>query len=248
MAKKKRRTTAILVAGLCCLSWLCSFVLAADRQPAAAKGEQIEGKVIGVADGDTITILAGETQYAIRLEGIDAPEKDQPFGNQAKKALSEKVFGKTVRVVSDGPDKYRRTLGIVYADGCVNTAMVREGWAWHYKEFSQSKALAGAEENARKAKAGLWADPFPTAPWEWRRNPAARQADSQSDPFAADAPAERPTTAKRSLQPRAQTAEGKYWITTSSGIRHNQGCRYFHNSKGRECGKDEGRACKICGG
>ncbi len=156
-----------------------------------AKGDTVEGEVVGVTDGDTITLLVGKMNYRIRLDGIDAPEKDQPFGNQAKKALSDKVFGKTVRMLSKGQDRYGRTLGIVYSDGCVNTAMVREGWAWHYKHFVSSPILAKAEDGARAARAGLWVDGKPTPPWEWRHDTSQKppgEAVGPSAPFTNPSP------------------------------------------------------------
>ncbi len=202
------------------------------------KGDTLEGRVVGVTDGDTLTLLVDKTQYKIRLQGIDAPEKNQPFGNQSKKALSEKVFQKTVKVLSQGQDKYGRTLGIVYADGCVNTAMVKEGLAWHYKQYSGSKTLATAEEKAREVKTGLWADANPIAPWDWRHKPK---------PLAESAPSEQPAPAV-APEGKGQETEKQFWITSSSGKRHNSSCRYYENSKGHHCGPNDGVACKICGG
>jgi endonuclease YncB( thermonuclease family) len=201
------------------------------------KGETMAGKVVGVVDGDTLTLLVEKTQYKIRLWGIDAPESRQPYGTQAKKALSEKVFGKEVKVISNGADKYGRTLGIVRIDKReINTEMVKEGMAWHYKHFTESKTLAESEEEARKAKIGLWADEKPVAPWEWR-NP--KKADDSFD---------NPKTAPPPAKTQKSESQQSYWITNSSGKRHNSSCRYFHNSKGQPCGPNDGIACKICGG
>ena len=140
------------------MTWLVFFLLAGEPSV-------LTGKVVGVTDGDSLTLLVDQTQYKIRLIGIDAPEKNQPYGNRAKQELSAKVFGKEVRVVSKGQDKYRRTLGVVEIEGRdVNLEMVKEGWAWSYR----SKPYAEAEQEARKARVGLWADPNPIPPWEWR--------------------------------------------------------------------------------
>jgi len=215
-----------------------------DQAPPPKTGEKIEGKVVRVVDGDTLVLLADKTQYKIRLDGIDAPEKDQPFGNQSKKALSDKVYGKTVRMLSRGQDKYGRTLGIIYADGCVNTAMVREGWAWHYKEYSDNKTLAKAEEEARAAKAGLWADAHPIAPWDWRHKPDVRK---QAEPVAESESPGQPAS-EAAPEVKGQETEKKFWMTNSSGKRHNSSCRYYHNSKGHPCGPNDGIPCKICGG
>jgi len=219
-------------------------------KPTIAKGEKVEGKVVGVTDGDTLTLLVDKTQYKIRLQGIDAPESAQPFGTQAKKALSDKVFGKTVKVLSQGADKYGRTLGVVYADGCVNTAMVKEGFAWHYKQYVDNNTLAKAEEEARAAKAGLWADAKPVAPWDWRHKKPEKASAENEDPFAAE-PFGQPAESKPAQKPeqkQEQTVEKKYWMTNSSSKRHNSGCRYFENSKGHYCGPNDGIPCKICGG
>ena len=150
---------------------LAALCLPCDAQATARTPRvTLTGKVVGVTDGDTLTLLEGKTQYKIRLAEIDAPESRQPFGSRAKQALSDKVFGKTVRVQSARQDRYGRTLGTVEVDGRnVNLELVREGMAWHYKHFSKSKTFAAAEQEARKAKAGLWADQDPVPPWEWRK-------------------------------------------------------------------------------
>ncbi len=111
-------------------------------------------------------LLIERTEYKVRLLRIDAPEKHQPYGNRAKQELSAKVFGKEVHVVSKGQNKYGRTLGVVEIEGRdVNLEMVKEGLAWSYR----SKPYAEAEQEARKAKVGLWTDPNPIPPWEWRK-------------------------------------------------------------------------------
>jgi len=111
------------------------------RNPAA---KILDGKTVGVSDGDTVTVLdATNTQHKIRLEAIDAPESHQPFGTKSKQALSDKVFGKTVRVEWTEKDKYRRTLGHIFIDDrWINKEMVEEGWAWHYKQYSDDEDLA----------------------------------------------------------------------------------------------------------
>ncbi|MBM4149072.1 MAG: micrococcal nuclease [Lentisphaerae bacterium] len=132
--------------------------------------QSIEGRVVGVHDGDTLTVLdADKVQHKVRLAGIDAPEKKQAFGEKAKLALSGKVFGKPVNVAVVDTDRYGRTVGDVYCGtNWINREMVVEGWAWHYKAFSKSKELAAAEEEASAAKRGLWADRDPIAPWQFR--------------------------------------------------------------------------------
>lgn len=111
-----------------------------------------------------------KTQHKIRLDAIDAPELGQPVGQASKKALSEKVFGKDVVVVAKTRDRYGRTVGHVLIDGRdVNLEMLAEGVAWHYKKYDRNARLARAEEDARAARAGLWADGNPVPPWDFRK-------------------------------------------------------------------------------
>lgn len=133
--------------------------------------DEIRGKVVSIADGDTITVLDAEkVQHKIRLEGIDAPEKGQAFGTKAKEKMSELVGEKDVIVRWEKKDRYGRILGdVLLGDRHINLEMVQEGLAWHYKQYSKSKELAEAEDEARKAKKGLWADKSPEPPWEFRK-------------------------------------------------------------------------------
>jgi endonuclease YncB( thermonuclease family) len=138
---------------------------------ASIHGDEIRGKVVGIADGDTITVLdADKVQHKIRLEGIDSPEKGQAFGTKAREKLSEFVGEKEVVVRWDKKDRYGRILGDVHrGEHHINLEMVQDGMAWHYKQYSKSTELAEAEEKARKAKKGLWADKSPEPPWEFRK-------------------------------------------------------------------------------
>ncbi len=139
---------------------------------------QLHLRVVGVHDGDTITGLdESKTQHKIRLDGIDAPELGQPFGQASKKALSEKVFGKDVVVVPKTKDRYGRTVGHVLIDGRdVNLEMLEAGMAWHYKKYDRNAQLARAEEEAREGKRGLWVDGDAVSPWEWRKEHKRREA------------------------------------------------------------------------
>lgn len=130
-------------------------------------------KVVGVHDGDSITVLReGNVQVKIRLEGIDAPELKQPFGDASKKLLSDLVFGKRVEIEEKGKDRYKRTLANVYvADALVNRRMVEAGLAWHFVKYSKDTSLRDAEHKARSQKVGLWTDPGAIPPWNWRRKP-----------------------------------------------------------------------------
>lgn len=131
----------------------------------------LTGRVVRVADGDTLTLLTTDNaQHKVRLHGIDAPEKKQAYGDASRKALAERVAGKQVRVEWTARDKYQRILGVVYADGKdINLAMLQMGYAWHYKRFDNNPVYAQAEAEARAQKRGLWRDASPTPPWDFRK-------------------------------------------------------------------------------
>ena len=135
-------------------------------------GFDLRGRVVRVADGDTLSVLdAANAQHKIRLYGIDTPERDQPHGKIAWSALSELVAGRSVGIVEVETDSYGRTVGTVYlGDQNVNLAMVEQGHAWWYRRHAQhERPLEAAEKQARKEGRGLWADSNPIPPWEWRR-------------------------------------------------------------------------------
>lgn len=141
---------------------------------AFAEPTEIRGKVVSIADGDTLTVLVDRQQVKVRLEGIDSPEAKQAFGARAREALGKLVHDKQVTVKVTGKDRYGRSLGVVLLDGVnVNQKMVADGYAWHFKRYSKDKTLAELEVKARSAKAGLWADKDPMPPWEWRKTKEA---------------------------------------------------------------------------
>jgi micrococcal nuclease len=130
-------------------------------------------RVVGISDGDTLTILtAGKTPAKKRLAGIDAPESGQDFGARAKQAASSIAFGKTVLVIEHDRDRYGRTLAeIILPDGrSMNREMVGQGMAWWYRKYAANDTiLAGLESEARRTKRGLWIDADPVPPWAWRK-------------------------------------------------------------------------------
>lgn len=131
----------------------------------------ITGRVVGVHDGDSITLLTdSRQQIKVRLDGIDAPELRQAFGQKSKVTLSGLVMSRQVTIEDKGEDRYKRTLAVVKVNDLnVNLEMVRLGYAWHYLKYSKNQGLAAAEREAREAKRGLWADDSPVPPWDWRR-------------------------------------------------------------------------------
>ena len=131
-----------------------------------AHAEEFSAKIIVVIDGDTVVIRRASGLLKIRLAEIDAPEKDQIFGDQSKLSLSGMVLGKQVKVTSRAFDKYKRMVALLSINGLdVNAEQVRRGMAWEYG----SKRLIAVQEEARKAARGLWAQSNPTPPWEWRK-------------------------------------------------------------------------------
>ena len=144
---------------------------------AAAAECRLQGKVVKVADGDTVTVLdAGNQQYKVRLAGIDAPEKNQAFGQVSKDTLAGMVAGKTVCVAWRKQDQYQRYIGMIRVDGKpVNLRMVQLGLAWHYKQFANEQAPAdraefmAAEVAARANRVGLWVTGNAVAPWDFRK-------------------------------------------------------------------------------
>ncbi len=128
------------------------------------------GRVVGVSDGDTITVMHSGKGERIRLHGIDCPEKRQAFGKRAKQFTSNLVFAKTVTVQGVDRDRYGRTVGeVLLPDGrSLNRELVRAGLAWMYRRYTNDQSLSDLEEEARVAGLGLWADPHAVPPWEWR--------------------------------------------------------------------------------
>lgn len=206
----------------------------------------IVGEVIRIADGDTLTVRAGEENHRIRFNGIDAPESGQDYGNRAKQALAKLAHRKTARVRWTEEDRYGRVLGDVIVGGeWLNLRLVRDGWAWRYVKYSDDSDLIAAEKQAREAKGGLWADPnAPLPPWEYRQRGAERRQQAATGLLGTEqAPRAPPAPVTEAA------AEQSYWLNTSSNVRHNRSCRYYANTKrGRKCSASEGKPCGICGG
>jgi micrococcal nuclease len=150
---------------------LSAFVLLA--WPSVSRADDFSGKVIGLADGDAITVLQERTPVKFRLHGIDAPETGQDFGSRAKQATSELAFGKVVTVQPVDTDRYSRTVALVtLPDGrSLNHELVCSGMAWWFRKFAPGDvALERLEAEARQAGRGVWSQPRPVPPWDWRDN------------------------------------------------------------------------------
>lgn len=136
------------------------------------------GKVVGVADGDTITVLHNGKGEKIRLYGIDTPEKRQAYGKRAKQFTSDMVSGKIVEVETKDTDRYGRIVGIVSVNGeSLNEALIKDGFAWVYRNYCKESFCEdwlNLESVARYGKIGLWSDPIPIPPWDFRHGKADR--------------------------------------------------------------------------
>jgi endonuclease YncB( thermonuclease family) len=175
---------------------LASLLIAAGapgRVGAARVTPGFTGKVVGVYDGDTFTILHEGKAKKVRVNGIDCPEMGQPFGKNAKQYASGLIFGRVVTVSVFGRDRYGRTIGdAALADGRIlSKEMVRAGMAWQYWQYSKDKDLAALEAEARSSKRGLWADARPVAPWDWRKASREKSAARAEAGFLST-PAPRP--------------------------------------------------------
>ena len=240
----KQKLIEILACGLCLLAY---------------SDELLEGRVVKVADGDTITILdAANAQHKIRFHGIDAPEKSQAFGQKSKQHLSSLVFGKDVRVKYKSRDKYGRVLGTVYVDGKdVNLEMIRAGLAWHYKRYDKNPAYAAAENEARAARRGLWSEANPIPPEEFRhgkaaatqtpapRSSAQREGGSRVEYRAGNA---MPVGSRTAAPVNDTWPDTGYWLSTNSNKRHNRKCENYRKTRGYPCSSSDGTPCGKCGG
>lgn len=147
----------------------------------------LEGRVVHVADGDTLTVLDDDNrQHKVRLSGIDAPERGQPFGKRATTELASLAKNKRVIVDWHKTDRYRRIIGVVRVppEDCelctpsvdAGLALIEDGLAWHYRAYERDQSVderreyRQAEAEARARREGLWTDADPVAPWDWRRN------------------------------------------------------------------------------
>jgi endonuclease YncB( thermonuclease family) len=165
---------------------LCVLTLAAlVATSAAAQDRAYEGRVIAVKDGDSIEVLVDETPLEVRLYGIDAPERAQPWSARSKQALSGLIFGKRVRVLVVDVDRYQRDVGkVFFEDVCVSCEMVRGGHAWVYRKYTDDPVLLQLEADARSARVGLWGLPESehVPPWDWRRGKRSEPRARPTEP------------------------------------------------------------------
>ena len=153
------------------LRFLPGLLLALLLLAVPALADTLSGRVVAIADGDTLTVLTeGREQVRVRLSDIDTPERGQPWGTRARQRLSELAFGQEVQVTIRDMDRYGRVVGRVWTGTTdVNAAMVRDGAAWLYRRHSEDPGLLKLEAEAKSARRGLWGLPEAerTPPWEW---------------------------------------------------------------------------------
>src|SRR5215472_5489537 len=198
-----RRTILLLIA---CF-WFSSEIRGAD----------FTGPVVSVLDGDTIDVLHNGQAERIRLNGIDAPEKGQPYGKRAKRFLADLVAGKTVTIHSYKLDRHKRTVGdVLLADGTnLNRELVKAGLAWWYKKYSKDETLGALEQEAREAKRGLWAETNPIPPWVYRHPELAKEEGLEAGSVA---------KGLTTLPPASPQKEGPIIGNKNSRVYHRPDC------------------------
>jgi endonuclease YncB( thermonuclease family) len=190
---------------MCRLSILLCIILGSLPSTCFA----LTGKVISVADGDTITVLDSSNQtHKIRLYGIDCPEKRQAYGKAAKKHTSQLTYRKIANVKEYDTDRYGRTVGVVTVDGVnVNESLIDNGYAWQYRKYCKASFCndwLALEADAQMAQVGLWKDSNAQAPWEWRKD-------------------------RRTVQNHdADKVIGRYHGNVNSKVLHGPGCKHYN--------------------
>ncbi len=154
--------------------------------PLAAHAAEFGGRVVGVGDGDTLTVRTdGGRRVRVRLAGIDAPEHDQPYGVAATRSLAGLALNRVVRVRVVAEDDYGRTVGAVRSGGRdLDAEQVRRGMAWVYRRYARSRRLYALEAEAKQARRGLWADSNPIPPWDWRHGGKTSKPSPPASPSA----------------------------------------------------------------
>lgn len=146
---------------------------AASAKTAATepKEESVDAVVTKIIDGDSIKAKDKDgKEYEIQIEGTDAPESKQPYGKESTDALRVMLADHPIRVTWQKKDNFERLLAQVHVgDKHINSEMIREGHAWHFKRYNQSEQLAACEAEAKKEKRGLWRTENPQAPWDYRK-------------------------------------------------------------------------------
>ena len=208
--------------------------------------QQQEGyKVIGVKDGDTVVLLQNNQETTVRLYGVDCPEKKQDFGTQAKNFTSELAFGKYVKLNAKGNDRYGRTIGeIILPDGkSLNKELVAKGYAWYYKAYANDPQLGYLENDARRLERGLWSQPNPIAPWDFRKNKRENGSKKGSKTAAIAAPAD----ASREVFICPTTTSETYHIKPDCSVLKRCKEQIQAITRGTAVVNMRRSACRVCG-
>lgn len=189
--------------------WLAGMALLLVVAGVPVSAETLLGRVVSVQDGDTLTVRVAGRRVKVRLAAIDAPERDQPFGEQSRQSLSRMAFNRTVSVAVQKIDDYGRTIGVVTVAGSnIEAEQVRRGLAWVYRQYRHDSQLLALEAEARAARRGLWADANPTPPWDWRHR-GQPQAPEQSAPGVFTGRC----GAKRTCKEMTSCEEARFYLT-----------------------------------
>jgi len=188
--------------------------------PVAA--ELLHGTVVGIDDGDSLTLLVDQTRHRVRLEQIDAPEHGQDWADRSKQALAEKVFDRQVTVRVSGADQYHRLLGtLVLGERDINRELVAEGHAWAFRRYLKDDDLMEAESTARNQGLGLWSLPDPVPPWEWRaaQRKHAGVCNIKGNISSTGARIYHLPEQRNYAQTRISTSKGERWFCSESEAR-----------------------------
>lgn len=187
------------------------------------------GRVVSISDGDTIKVLHEGKEELVRLYGIDAPEKDQDAGLQAKDLIRALVTGRNIEIQPIDVDSYGRTVGLVSIDGILlNELMIRNGYAWVYHHFCRIPSCSDwikLEREARRHKKGMWGDANIMPPWEWRQRNEQGAARTKPQTMSSGQRAKAPSDTSQSA--RQFKCDGRIYC---SQMRSCQEATFFLNT------------------
>ena len=193
--------------------WILSgLVLILPLLAVPAQAADFSGRVVKVTDGDTVQVLHNGRAEKVRLAGIDCPEKNQAYGQAARRFVLDLAAQTIVSVRVETTDRYGRTVGeVILPDGVsLNRELVRAGYAWWYRRYSDDPSLGALEEQARTQRRGLWQDPDPVPPWEWRRG--KRRGTMQNAPSDRAQTPSRTCGTKRYCRQMTDCAEARFFL------------------------------------
>lgn len=245
----KRSRSAAEIAFVAALLSLVQAVLYGLGGPQIAAAQTFTGRVVAVYDGDTIGVLRDGREVRVRLHGIDTPESGQPFGTRARQTTSSLAFGKTVTVEVLDTDRYGRAVGLVILPDrhVLNHELVAAGMAWWYRQYAPGDTLLERLETvARERRAGLWSEPNPIAPWDWRvGRPGGGRDDKNCTDFKTQEEAQAFFEQAGPGDPHKLDADGDGIACESLPSRSQPRAREAAPSPGRVT-RPRRTCCKIC--